>query len=216
MAARGRFITFEGGDGVGKSTQAAMLAEFLRKKGLKVVETLEPGGTPFGKRIRALFLDDEGGEVDSRTQALMLYAARRDHLTKVIFPALDAGSWVVCDRYSDSTMAYQGIAEEAGMEWIAALDALVTGGMKPDLTILLTLNHDKAAARLKQRGEDDRYDRQDGAQRAKLEAAFRSIAEKDDKRVLVLDGDAPIDRLQAQIRTEVETRFGPFEIVKGA
>lgn len=134
---RGRFITLEGGEGAGKSTQVRLLADALRRAGHDVVVTREPGGTPGAEQIRALLVQGDTGRWDAVTEALLLFAARRDHLVKTIWPALDRGDWVVSDRFSDSTLAYQGYAHGMGTELIERLYALTVGEFQPDLTIML-------------------------------------------------------------------------------
>ena len=219
MAAHGRFITFEGGDGVGKSTQAVHLAHALEQQGINTVRTFEPGGTPFGEKVRELFLGDTGSTLDARTQALLLNAARRDHLNKIIYPALERGEWVICDRFSDSTLAYQGIVEGAGLDWAIQLDHLVAEGSKPDLTILLTLDPETTADRLSARenaqdtrGQQavDRYDRHCADARKQIEVAFRDVAGLDPARFVTFDGGANEALLAKRIWQELEARFDPL------
>ncbi|NIQ96157.1 MAG: dTMP kinase, partial [Desulfuromonadales bacterium] len=135
----GLFITLEGGEGGGKSTQARLLAEFLELRGEEVVLTREPGGSPGAEQIRSLLVDGETHRWDATTEALLHFAARRDHLVKTVIPALDRGAWVVCDRFADSTMAYQGYGHGLPKEALAVLYDFAVGTIKPDLTLVLDL-----------------------------------------------------------------------------
>lgn len=182
---RGRFITLEGGEGVGKSTQSRRLAAALRERGLEVVETREPGGSPGAEAIRALLL---GGEVDrwsSRAEALLFAAARSDHLERTILPALERGAWVVCDRFLDSSIAYQGCAGDLGPNAIRQLHAIGSGGFLPDRTLLLHLPLDDAAERERARdaGRPDRFGQKQRSYHQAVAAAFHKLADDEPHRV---------------------------------
>jgi dTMP kinase len=198
--ARGKFITFEGGEGTGKSTQARLLAERLRARGLAVVLTREPGGAPGAEAIRKLLVEGDPGRWDATTEALLHYAARRAHLTQTVWPALKRGEWVVSDRFADSTMAYQGIAMGLGREAIEALHALAVGDFAPDLTLVLDIPVDVGLARAGARGgAEDRYERMGAAFHQTLRAAFRDIAEAEPERCVLIDVQADIDAVAARV-----------------
>ncbi len=206
--AHGKFITFEGGEGGGKSTQARLLAERLRARGLAVVLTREPGGAPEAERIRKLLVEGEPGRWDATAEALLHYAARRAHLTHTVWPALRRGEWVVSDRFADSTMAYQGIAMGLGREAIEVLHALAVGDFAPDLTLVLDIPEDVGLARAGARGgTEDRYERMGAAFHQSLRAAFRDIAEREPKRCVLVDAEADIDTVAARVWDRVAAAF---------
>ncbi len=189
MTAAGRFIAFEGGEGAGKSTQARLLAEALRAKGHTVVTTREPGGTPGAEAIRSLLLGPPGAEGwTAEAEALLFAAARADHVAHLIRPALARGEWVICDRFVDSSRAYQGGAGGLGDPAILALHAFGSGGLRPDRVILLEADEAALAQRLAARGaEADAIEGRPADYHRAVAAAFRSIAESDPQ------GFAPID-----------------------
>ncbi len=158
IATRGRFITFEGIEGAGKSSQIAPLAEWLRARGLAVVTTREPGGSPIAERIRTLLLDRSNTGMDGTAELLLVFAARAEHLAKVIAPALAAGTWVLCDRFTDATYAYQGGGRGVNAGRIELLESLVQGDLRPDLTLVFDLLPEIGLARAKGRGEADRFE----------------------------------------------------------
>lgn len=205
---RGAFITLEGGEGAGKSTQARLLAEALRGRGLDVIGTREPGGSKGAEDIRALLVTGELGRWDPMTEALLHYAARRDHCRRVIAPALVSGRWVVCDRFADSTMAYQGYGHQLGRETIRRLDALVLDGFKPDLTVILDLPVEQGLARAGGRGgAEDRYERMDVAFHERLREGFLEIARRDRQRCAVVSAEGTPEEVQAAILAAVAERL---------
>lgn len=161
MVARGRFITFEGTEGVGKSTQLHNAAEALRGQGLEVVVTREPGGTPMAEKIRELLLAPREEPVHETTELLLMFAARAQHLHNCILPALSEGKWVLCDRFTDATFAYQGGGRGVSQERIALLETLVQGEVRPDHVILLDAPVETGMARARKRGELDRFEQED-------------------------------------------------------
>jgi dTMP kinase len=205
VIARGRFISLEGGEGVGKSTQARALAAALRGRGLEVIETREPGGSAGAEAIRALLLGGEADRWGARAEALLFAAARADHVDKTIRPALERGAWVVCDRYLDSSIAYQGGADGLGAEAIRALHAVGSDGLLPDRTLLLALPEQEAMVREATRdgGNPDRFGARDTAYHRRVTAAFRTLAEADPARWRIVDatGAAEVvtDRLVAAV-----------------
>ena len=201
----GKFITFEGGEGAGKSTQAKLLAAALRGRGLDVVLTREPGGTPGAEAIRGLLLGLEGEGWNPRAEALLFAAARSDHVERRIKPALAAGQWVICDRFLDSSRAYQGGAGGLEDAEILALHRIGSMGLLPDLALLIALAPEEAAARLARRdaGAADRIGGRDGAYHAGVAAAFARFAESEPQRFARIDGNGDIAATQAQVLAAV-------------
>jgi dTMP kinase len=198
---RGRFIAFEGGEGAGKSTQARLLADALRGRGLEVVLTREPGGTEGAEAIRRLLLDPAGAGWEPPAEALLFAAARADHVARLIRPTLERGAWVVCDRFLDSTRAYQGGGGGLADGDILELHRIGSGGLLPDLTILLEAAPDQIAARLARRdgGESDRIGGREGEYHARVADAFRRLAAESPERFVRIDGSASPDTTHAAI-----------------
>lgn len=203
------FVVLEGGDGAGKSTQAALLAGHLQQRGRDVVRTREPGGTPIGEKLRALVLDHGHGEVDARTEALMFAAARAAHVEQLIVPALSRGAAVVCDRYIDSSVAYQGTGRGLGTEEVLRLNRWATGGLRPDLTILLDVDP-QAGRHRRTAGEaaEDRLESEPDDFHARIRQAFLDRARHDDGAYLVLDASRGVDDLAVDIAAAVNA-LGP-------
>lgn len=183
----GRFITLEGIEGVGKTTQAPVVTAALRARGLEVVATREPGGTALGEGIRALLLDRTLPAMDLCTELLLVFAARAEHLDKVIRPALAAGHWVVCDRFTDATYAYQGGGRGLPETSIAALEQLVQRGLEPDLTLLFDAPVELALARAKSRGEGDRFESERAEFFTRVRQAYLERAQAAPARFRVVD-----------------------------
>lgn len=202
---RGRFIALEGGEGAGKSTQARLLAETLRAGGKEVVLTREPGGTPGAEAIRALLLETDGDGWGPRAEALLFAAARADHVERLISPALAAGKWVICDRFVDSSRAYQGGA--GGLEDIdvLALHRVGSEGLMPDLTLLIEVPEAEVAARLKARDGDeaDRIGGRGEVYHARVAAAFRRFAEADPARFARIDGSGAAEAIHQRIMAAI-------------
>jgi dTMP kinase len=209
---RGRLITVEGGEGTGKSTQVRLLASVLAGEGVDVVTTREPGGTEGAEAIRELLLRGTRYRWDGLSEALLHYAARRLHLDQTILPALDRGSWVISDRFADSTMAYQGYGSGVALARIRALHALVVGTLAPDLTLILDIDAETGCARARARSgigdADDRYQAMDRAFHERVRRGFLTIAEAEPERCVVVDASAGVEAVAAIIRRTVAARLG--------
>ena len=198
---RGRFIVFEGGEGAGKSTQARLLADSLRERGLEILLTREPGGTPGGEAIRELLLDPPGTGWPAAAEALLFAAARADHVAQAIRPALDAGQWVISDRFVDSSRAYQGGGGGLADADILELHRIGSGGLLPDKTFLLEAAPEQIARRLARRdgGESDAIGGRDASYHADVAAAFACFAEAEPERFVRIDGSGEIDATHRRI-----------------
>ena len=205
---RGRFITFEGGEGAGKSTQLKRLAERLRARSLEVVATREPGGSPGAEAIRELVLNGAADRWSPVSETLLMYAARRDHIERVIAPALTRGAWVVCDRFADSTRAYQGAAGGTDPELIAALEARVLGEARPDLTLVFDLPPQIGLERAQARGGEMRFESKGLAFHQRLREAFLAIARMEPERCALIEATAPIEAVDAAVWAAVTARLG--------
>lgn len=205
---RGRFVTFEGGDGAGKTTQIELLAEALTRAGQTPLVTREPGGTKLAEEIRDWVLH-HASSMDATTEVLLMFAARSHHTKEVIEPALASGRWVLCDRYTDASYAYQGGGRGLPDSLIASLEKIATGGLKPDLTILLDLAIDAGIRRTGGRGtSQDRFESEESAFKERVRAAYHHIAATDVGRVVNLDASQAVDDLSSNIKLLVRERFG--------
>ncbi len=194
----GRFVTLEGGEGVGKSTNLALAVELIEAQGHSVVTTREPGGTPLAEEIRDLFLGVREEPVGGLTELLLIFAARAQHLETVIKPALAAGQWVVCDRFTDATYAYQGGGRGLPVAQIEALESLVQGELRPDLTLYLDVPPEVGHARISDR-EHDRLEQEAGSFHERVRAAYLARAGRE-PRMRVVDASVPLAEVQASIR----------------
>lgn len=211
MQARGRFITLEGGEGVGKSTLAAALAARLGGRGLTVVRTREPGGSPGAEVLRSVILNppqEVAGGWKPTAEALLFYAARSDHLERTIRPALERGEWVICDRFSDSTRAYQVAAGGLASEHFDALEKVCVGPTSPDLTLVLDLPIEIARTRMKVRAiAEDAIESRGAKYHEAVHAAFLDIARANPKRCVVLDASSAAGALADRAMDEINRRF---------
>lgn len=198
---RGKFIAFEGGEGAGKSTQARLLAIALDARGITSQVTREPGGTPGGEAIRALLLGTDGEGWHPRAEALLFAAARSDHVERLIQPALEAGKWVICDRFVDSSRAYQGGAGGLCDADVLDLHRIGSGGLLPDLTLLIEVSPAEAMARTALRDGDsaDRIGGRDAAYHARVASAFARFAEDEPKRFARIDGDGTAEQVHQAV-----------------
>jgi dTMP kinase len=203
---RGRFIAFEGGEGAGKSTQARLLAETLGGRGLEVVTTREPGGTPGAEAIRRLLLDTQGEGWSAEAEALLFAAARADHVARLIRPAIERGAWVICDRFLDSSRAYQGGGGGLDDADILALHRIGSDGLLPDLTLLIEAPDEQIEDRLARRdsGESDRIGGREAEFHARVRAAFARFAAAEPARFVRIDGSGSVERTRSAILDAIE------------
>ncbi len=217
----GFFLTFEGLDGSGKSTQLRKLAEHLQSQGLAVTVTRQPGGTHVGDRVRGLILDSKTENLDPMTELGLMFSDRAQCIAEVIAPALHGGNVILCDRFTDSTEAYQGGGRQLGSEVVLRMHQTMCGGLQPDLTLLLLADFDKSLARARRRnhrtaasGKDEgRFESEDTAFYRRVYDQYRAIAEREPERVAVIDGDRPIEAIHREIVELVESRLRDAGIV---
>lgn len=216
-AGKGIFITLEGGDGTGKSTQIRLLSDALSAHGLGIVTTREPGGTPQAERIRDLLLQRDSGAFDPLTEAMLMFSARREHLVNKIWPAMAEGKWVISDRFADSTRAFQGYGMGLDLAQIERLYALVAGDFQPDLTLVFDIDPEAGLARsMKHMSQtanatestEDRYERMGLAFHTRLREGFLAIAAANPARCAVIDAAQDIDAVHRQVLAVVRARFG--------
>jgi len=207
---RGRFITFEGGEGVGKSSHAKLLAARLNEIGIEVVVTREPGGSPGAEIIRHVILSGAAQPFGPAAEAILFAAARDDHLNQTIRPALARGAWVICDRFSDSTHVYQGVLGRVDLDLIRALERIVVADDRPDLTVILDVPAElglERAAKRRGSGMVDRFEGEAFEYHTNLREAFRALAARDPGRCVLIDSTRPRGEVAARIWHEVETRL---------
>lgn len=208
----GRFITFEGGEGAGKSTQIAALAKRLENAGVEIITTREPGGAPGADTIRSILVSGDTDRWDPMSEALLNFAARREHLIRTIWPALDRGHWVMSDRFADSTMAYQGYGHGVDRELIGTLYRAAVGDFRPDMTLILDLPVAEGLSRANRRNgaagaAEDRYERMGVAFHERLRAGFLAIAAAEPNRCVLIDAEGEADEVAARIWSAVTSKF---------
>ncbi|MFO7305016.1 MAG: dTMP kinase [Gammaproteobacteria bacterium] len=208
---RGRFITIEGGEGVGKSTQVGLLRDWLAGQGIDVVVTREPGGTPRAERIRTLLLETSEESMPAVCELLLMFAARATHVENLIKPALERGAWVLCDRFIDATYAYQGGGRGFDTELIATLERTVLAGLRPDLTLLLDAPVEIGVARAQKRnrtnGMADRFELEQRAFFERVRATYLARANAEPDRIVVIDASEPLEVVTANLRAAVGKRL---------
>lgn len=207
---KGLFITLEGGDGAGKSTQIRNIESFFAEKGLVVMHTREPGGTAIGEKLRAIVLDRENSEMDDVTEMLIYAASRAQHVREVILPALEEGKAVICDRFTDSSIAYQGYGRELG-EQVAEVNARATGGLEPDITFWMDLDPELGRERVRRGGEPDRLEREESDFHYRLYEGYKALASKHPERIKRIDASASIE----EIRDEIYSYLGQLCEARG-
>jgi dTMP kinase len=208
---RGRFITFEGIDGCGKTTQLRLLADSLRSRHLEVVETVEPGGTEIGQQIRRILLDPASSEIRARTELLLYFASRAQNVEQVIRPALAAGRIVLCDRFTDSTLVYQGCGRGLDPQVVLELDRIACQGLKPDSTFLIDIDLQTSLARAHRRNQrtgarESRIDDESAAFHERVRRGYLELAAREPERFIVVDGRAGIGAVAESIREALLTR----------
>ncbi|MXY14612.1 MAG: dTMP kinase [Proteobacteria bacterium] len=204
---RGKFITFEGTEGTGKTTQIQCLEEYLHSRGLNVLVTREPGGTRAGEQVRTVLLEQTEVPLDARTELLLMFAARAQHLAEIIYPALRDGAWVLCDRFTDASYAYQGGGRGISDSDIKEIESVVHLGFQPDLTIVLTCALETAMQRVSSRGKKDRFERESQDFFERVHAAYLKLAGRDPERFAVIDTEPEIEEVASRIRQTVDSRF---------
>ena len=201
----GQFITIEGGEGAGKSTAQVRLKATLESRGVSVVCTREPGGTPLAESIRQMLLDVEGEAPVEMAELLLIFASRAQHLAKVIEPALAAGNWVICDRFTDATFAYQGAARGLSGELISTLEHLVQGGRQPDAVILMDLQPHIGMERAKSRGALDRFEQEHNYFYERVRSGYLARAQENPARYTVIDAEQDLESVHSELDKLVET-----------
>ncbi|WP_415906808.1 dTMP kinase [Neptuniibacter sp. QD72_48] len=207
-SAKGRFITVEGTEGVGKSTNIEYLCQLLRDRGIEIVLTREPGGTPLAEELRELLLSPRDERVSEDTELLLMFAARAQHIENVIRPALERGAWVISDRFTDATYAYQGGGRDLDLEHIVMLERIVQHGLHPDMTLLLDLDVEIGLQRASQRSVPDRFEQEKLDFFHKVRNMYLSRAGAEPNRFSVIDASKSIPEVQAQILDAVNTFVG--------
>mgnify|MGYP000918980792 FL=1 len=197
------FITFEGIEGAGKTTHMQFACTYLEKQGVSVVQTREPGGTALGERIRALLLDDELPAMAAKTELMLMFAARVEHIDKVIQPALTQGQWVLSDRFYDASYAYQGYGRGMDLALIDQLKSFSVGELKPDLSLLFDLDLETSAARVTGRGKADRFEQEQADFFSKVRAGYLALAKQEPARIQILDACQTIDKVQQGIEVHL-------------
>lgn len=209
MSSRGRFISIEGVEGVGKSTNIQYIESMLDSRNIEHVCTREPGGTPLGEKIRELLLDRNDRSMDPMTELLLMFAARAQHVKEFIRPNLAAGRWVICDRFTDSSYAYQGGGRQISREVIAGLDELVLEGFHPDVTLILDLPVEQGLKRANDRSEEDRFELEESEFFDRVRAVFLDLAAGED-RYHVIDASLDLEDVQKQIQRVIADEIDDF------
>ncbi len=206
---RGKFITVEGTEGVGKTTNIDFIKDFLVQRGIDLVVTREPGGTPLAEEIRALLLARRTEQVDETAELLLMFAARSQHLHRVILPALERGKWVLCDRFTDATYAYQGGGRYVDQDLIAQLESLVQGDMRPDLTLILDIDVRQGLQRAVHRGELDRFEHETVDFFERVRTVYLRRAAHWPQRYRVVDAGGTLENVQAEIGKNLAETLAP-------
>jgi len=203
----GKFITFEGTEGVGKTTQIQLLEKYLKTKNIKCIITREPGGTPLGEKIRQLLLSKAEENMDKLTELLLMFSARAQHLQEIIYPALKDNVWVICDRFTDASYAYQGGGRGISYPRIRMVENAVQDGFKPDLTILMSGNVESGMRRVTKRGEKDRFEMEDIEFFERVRENYLKLAKTEPQRFGLVDADQTIDKVALSIQQHMKNRF---------
>lgn len=204
MSNPGKFITIEGGEGAGKSTNIGFIQDFLASQGIELISTREPGGTVYSEKIRNLLLDHQEEKLSSMAELLLIFAARAQHLEQLILPALEQGKWVLCDRFTDATYAYQGAGRSLGMSPIAELENLVQGSLRPDLTLILDIPVELGMGRVAERGGLDRFESEQREFFESVRQAYLDLAQASPERYAVIDTRNSLEQVQSDIALVLE------------
>ena len=204
---KGKFITFEGTEGVGKTTQINLLAKYLKTKNISCLITREPGGTKLGEQIRETLLAKSDRNIDVMTELLLMFSARAQHLKEVIYPALTENKWVLCDRFTDASYAYQGGGRGVPFVKIKLIENAVQDGFKPDLTILLSCNIEKGMQRVSKRGDKDRFESEKIEFFVRVNNSYMDLAKNNPERFAVVDADQTIDKVALAVQAKCKQRF---------
>jgi dTMP kinase len=202
----GKFVTFEGGEGSGKTTQIKLAADWLRERGIPVLATAEPGGTPLGRKIREILLNRGSWTIGAEAELLLFAAARAQHVRETILPALEAGQWVLCDRFADATLAYQGFGRGLDVEFIRTLNDFSTCSLKPDLTLLFDLPVEAGLERAKKRtagirpeAAEDRFEREERTFHGRIREGYLSLAAEEPERFRIINGAADVETVRREV-----------------
>ena len=209
---RGKFITIEGTEGVGKTTNMAFIEGWLEARKLPYISTREPGGTPLAEQVRELLLAPRAELVCSASELLLMFAGRAQHIDQVIEPALAEGRWILCDRFTDATYAYQGAGRKMGSDLIAKLETLVQGSLRPDLTLILDIPVDIGLKRASARSDPDRFELEQVEFFERVRRGYLGIAEQDPDRCKLIDASQSLEQVQSQIANVLETFYVSFEV----
>jgi dTMP kinase len=205
MSMRGKFLTVEGVEGVGKTTNIQFIKEWLDLKNISYICSREPGGTPFAEEIRDLLLNPRDEVVCNKAELLLMFAARAQHLEQTLEPQLDAGNWVLCDRFTDATYAYQGAGRHMDSQMIANLESMVQGNLKPDLTLILDISPEQGLQRANKRGSLDRFEREEIEFFERVRKAYQLIAKREPLRCVTIDASLSLPQVQQQIKDALES-----------
>lgn len=200
----GKFITLEGGEGAGKSTNAQWLLEYLQQQGQEAILTREPGGTEVAEAIREVLLSSDLPAMHADTELLLMFSARNEHLQKKILPALQAGKWVICDRFTDATYAYQGYGRSVSLERIAALETWVQGGLRPDHVLLFDIDVEIGMQRVLQRGGTDRFEQEHADFFERIRQGYLTRAQAAPQQYAIIDAARPLEAVKHQLKTVVD------------
>ena len=204
---QGKFITIEGTEGVGKTTNIEFIQHWLNRRGVEFVSTREPGGTPLAEQVRELLLTPREEKVGDSTELLLMFAGRAQHLDQVILPALDSGTSVLCDRFTDASYAYQGFGREMDCSFIAKLEQIVQGDLRPDLTLILDIPVEIGLKRASERSAPDRFEQEQIEFFDRVRQGYLKIAEENPKRCAVIDASQSLDEVQASIEVVLENFY---------
>ena len=204
MSVRGKFLTIEGVEGVGKTTNIQFIKDWLSLNKIPYLTSREPGGTPIAEEIRQVLLTPRDEIVCDKTELLLMFAARAQHIEQVIVPELDSGNWVLCDRFTDATYAYQGAGRSMDSQIISDLESMIQGKLRPDLTLILDIPPQEGLKRASKRGALDRFEQEEIEFFERVRESYQLIAKRDPERCVVIDASQTIDKVQASIKTALE------------